>query len=184
MPESTLNFVDGDNRTLDWDLVDEPGIRYDVKPVVPQIAAEVSRSSVFLWLGNSVDNLFLYNFVQWDTDGMVNLGAHPDRITITTAGVYYVYGSLNAAQNGGPGSGDTMAFAELFLNGFQINSAIVSTYTLHTINFGLGLIVSTVLKLVPGDFVTMHGQASRNVTLQTTNPTPLLGCYRLGPLPV
>jgi hypothetical protein len=92
--ESTLNFQDGAARTIDWNVSDVPGVRYNVQPVQVSLGAELQGADLAggLPLAPGAFVTLAYLVADWDTDAMANLAANAQRLTVRTAGLYAWHG--------------------------------------------------------------------------------------------
>jgi len=118
-------------------------------------------------INDATNTTITFSAEQFDTDGMHDLVTNNSRITINTAGVYLVVGSLNYTA----GVSDDAAL-NILKNGSGGNGAFVSFGPANT---SAGMTTTTVLNLVVTDFLQL--QAYQNNSANTSRTTDTTATY-------
>lgn len=126
----------------------------------------------------NVQTTMLFDFVDFDNDGMAALSQFPTRLQPTTAGTYWVYTELNCPPQFGPTNDP---FQDLFI---RVNGVDLTRRTRNEDSSGNGFLrtviegASILTGVTPNtSAITVTFQHNYGIALTVTNRK--LGCFRI-----
>ena len=132
------------------------------------ISARIRNSVDFLI--NAGVTIVTFDTETYDTDNLHDPVVNPGRLTINTAGKYYLFfqGLINAMTGG--------VIVQLRLNGA---TNIANSFDSATLGVAGTMNVSTVYDLVVGDFIETIGLGGPFFFLAAGTQSPVFGCFKI-----
>ena len=145
----------------------QPSVPYAYRAKMAESGMDISArvyNSTVLSIPNNTDTVLTFNSERWDTDNIHSTVSNTSRLTVQTAGKYYIYGHINWANNP-----TGRRYVYLLVNSITV----LGTQTAPTVANNMNQNINTHYSLNAGDYVELLVNQDSGGTLNV-NP---IGSY-------